>query len=131
MRSFLFWLLSAVAALAAPLDSQEAFDGYTQGKTIYYGFDDGRGVQAAETYLPGNRVRWFTRDGTCIEGEWYADQGQICFTYENNPNPQCWITSLESNGLVATIENDTGISRVLEMDPGDTKFQCLGPQIGV
>ena len=131
MRALLVWVLSAGAAFAAPLDTQEAFDGYTQGKTIYYGFEDGRGVSAAETYLPGNRVRWFTRDGTCIEGQWYADQGQICFTYENNPTPQCWIATLEANGLVATSRRAAGTSRVVEMDKGAADFQCLGPQIGV
>jgi hypothetical protein len=131
MRALLGWILSAGAALGAPLDTQDAFDGYTQGKTIYFGYNDGRGVTAAETYLPGNRVRWFTRDGTCIEGEWYAAGGEICFTYENNQTPQCWVTTLEENGLVATLRTETGLSRVLEMDPGDAEFQCLGPQIGV
>lgn len=131
MRSVLIWFFSAAAALATPLETQETFDGYTRGKTIYYGYDDGRGVTAAETYLPGNRVRWFTRDGTCIEGEWYASAGEICFTYENNPTPQCWITTLEPSGLVATLQTESGISRVLEMDPGGSEFQCLGPQIGV
>lgn len=131
IRAGALWLLSALALQAAPLDTQEAFDNYTQGKTIYYGFDDGRGVIAAETYLPGNRVRWFTRDGTCIEGEWYATQGQICFVYENNTQPQCWITQVDANGLVATQVEGGGLSRILEMPKGDAAFQCLGPEIGV
>ena len=131
MRNVLILLLCATALQAAPLDNQSAFDGYTQGKTIYYGYGDERGAVAAETYLPGNRVRWFTRDGTCIEGEWFEADGRICFVYETNPVPQCWEVDLSESGLVATHLSLSGPSKILEMRTARDEFQCLGPQIGV
>ncbi|QFT60436.1 hypothetical protein FIU94_16520 [Sulfitobacter sp. THAF37] len=124
-------LLGAGAATAEPLDTAQAFQDYVGGRTVYFDRGDGRGVSAAESYLEDRQVRWSERDGTCIEGEWFARDGLICFTYENNPDPQCWAVERTATGLVAVLRNGGFPTRIVERDPGGESFQCLGPKVGV
>lgn len=124
-------LLCAGMAQAEPLDTAEAFQAYVGGKTLYFDRGDGRGVTAAESYLEDRQVRWSERGGTCIEGQWYAEGGLICFTYENNPDPQCWAVERTATGLVAVLRNGGFPTRIFEGDPGKDPFECLGPKVGV
>lgn len=125
-----FVVLAGMAA-AQPLSTAQAFEDYVSGRTLYFHRGDGRGVFAAESYLEDGQVRWTERDGTCIEGAWYARGGLICFTYENNPTPQCWAVEQATAGLIAVLQNGGFPTRIVETDPGDVTFECLGPKVGV
>lgn len=133
MKHVLAAVLLGLAGMAdaEPLDTAEAFEGYVGGKTLYFDRGDGRGVFAAESYLQNHQVRWTQRDGTCIQGAWYANDGLICFTYENNPNPQCWQVERREKGLSAVLQNGAFPTQITETDPGDVAFDCLGPKFGV
>lgn len=112
--------------------SAAEFDAYTRGKTFYY---EGSGAPyGAEEYLDNNRVRWSFLDGKCIEGVWYMQGEMICFEYENDLGPECWVFSLSENGLTARFSNPANSSDptvLYEVEQSDKPLLCLGPEVGV
>lgn len=135
MRRLMILLLTALPTLppvpltaAEPLNA-EAFDRYTQGRTLFYGFDGA--MYGVERYLPGRRVIWSFLDGDCQEGIWYEDAGQICFIYENRTDPQCWSFALSPQGLTARFENDPTATQLYEAEDIGEDMLCHGPDVGV
>lgn len=126
-------LLLAIAAqpLAAadtPMTGAE-FDAYTQGRTLTF-FSAGQ-PYGVERYKPGRRVTWSFLDGQCKEGTWYEDDAFICFVYEDNPAPQCWLFYAEAGGLRALFEGTEGQTELYEANEADDDMLCLGPEVGV
>ena len=125
-----------LAATQAPIQAAaqttltaEEFDNYTRGKTLFYGSEgDAYGV---ERYLDGRRVIWSFLDGMCTNGIWYEENGQICFIYENQPDPQCWTFSKGPGGLTARFENDPEQTELYEAQDIGEKMLCYGPEVGV
>lgn len=127
--TFLICALLAFPASAQSTMSAAEFDAYTLGKTLFYG---NRGSEyGAEEYLPNRRVRWSFLDGECKEGEWYEEDGLICFVYEDNPDPQCWSFVRGPTGLIAQFENDPTQTELYEAGETGREMLCLGPKIGV
>ena len=127
-------ILLCLAILSGPLYagqpiSAEAFDTYTRGKTLIYG-QNGT-PYGAEEYLENRRVRWSFLDGNCKDGIWYEQAGQICFVYEDRPEPQCWTFTHGANGLIAQFENEPEGLELYEADMADEPMLCLGPDVGV
>lgn len=126
--------LTVPACLAEPLSAEtmsaEAFDRYTRGKTLFFG-RNGQ-VYGAERYKEDRRVTWTFLDGQCQEGIWYEDAaGQICFIYENNPDPQCWTFRQSASGLTALFEDNPEATELYEAQDLDQDMVCLGPEVGV
>ena len=118
--------LSAIAE--APLSAGE-FESYVTGKTLYFGLaGQSYGV---EEYLPDRRVRWSYLDGNCKDGYWYEEAGQICFVYEDTPNPQCWSFYSDGSKLRAVFENDPASTVLYEANQNDEPMLCYGPDVGV
>lgn len=122
-------LVTSSAAFAAEPLNGEAFDRYTRGKTLFYG-QNGE-AYGAEVYLDNRRVRWSFLDGECKEGMWYEENDQICFVYEDNPEPQCWAFHKDQGGLVARFENLPGATQLYEAEDYGEEMICLGPEVGV
>lgn len=125
-------LLAFIAA--APVAAQstmtaEEFDAYTQGKTLFYN-SNGQ-TYGAERYLKNRRVEWSFLDGECKTGQWYEDSGQICFTYDDNPTPQCWTFEASARCLIARFENNPTTTELYEAEDSDREMLCLGPKVGV
>lgn len=134
MRRLIPLSLPCLLLLASSLNAQEAmsteaFDAYTRGKTFYYG--SGGMAYGAEEYLSDRRVRWSFLDGECQEGRWYEEAGEICFVYENRPEPQCWTFTRGPEGLVARFVNDPFATELYEVEQSDEPLSCPGPKIGV
>ncbi|MGR3758623.1 hypothetical protein ACUXV3_00600 [Roseobacteraceae bacterium NS-SX3] len=133
MRLSLIPLLAALTLPAVPGAAQtmngEQFDRYTQGRTLFYGFDGT--AYGVERYLPGRRVIWSFLDGKCQEGIWYEEAGQICFLYEDRSDPQCWSFSLTPDGLTARFENDPEATELYEAEDIGEEMICHGPDVGV
>lgn len=107
----------------------EAFDSYTRGKTLYFGSDgEAYGV---ERYLDDRRVIWSFLDGKCKDGIWYEEAGQICFVYEDRPDPQCWTFQEGPRGLIARFENDPEATELYEAQDIGEEMLCYGPDVGV
>ncbi|MFX0541606.1 hypothetical protein ACEWPM_007725 [Roseovarius sp. S4756] len=121
--------LVAAPSLAADLMTADEFDTYTKGKTFTYGFQGA--PYGIEQYLDNRRVRWSFAEGTCQEGEWYEEDGLICFVYETEPEPQCWSFRKGNGGLVAKFENDPSALELYEVGRSPTPLICPGPDVGV
>lgn len=126
--SLLSLLLATPLAAQTPMDA-DAFDAYSQGKTLYFGV--GGELYGAEEYLPNRRVRWSVLNGKCQEGQWYQEDQLICFIYDGETDAQCWSFYQGENGLMARFENDPNRTTLFEIEPSDKPMVCLGPEIGV
>ena len=130
----LFRLVLIAALLAAPLHAEtpmsaEAFDQYTNGKTLFYG-QDGQ-AYGVERYLDNRRVVWSFLDGQCKDGYWYEDNRMICFLYEDRLDPQCWTFYGGPSGLIARFENDPNATELYEAEDIGEEMLCYGPDVGV
>lgn len=124
----LLCLMSSPMSADTPMNA-EAFDSYTRGKTLYFGSDgEAYGV---ERYLDDRRVIWSFLDGKCKDGIWYEEAGQICFVYEDRPDPQCWTFQEGPRGLIARFENDPEATELYEAQDIGEEMLCYGPDVGV
>ena len=117
------------AAAETPMSAAE-FDAYTIGRTLTYA-DRGR-IYGIEEYLPGRRVRWAFVGEECRAGFWYAEGERICFVYEHDPTPQCWVFTERAGRLTARFTGDGEDGRELyEAQRSDEPLVCPGPDVGV
>jgi hypothetical protein len=121
--------ITATAPQAQDLMTADQFDAYTRGKTLI--FEQDGAPYGAEEYLEGRRVRWSFLDGVCSEGHWYEQEGQICFIYEGEPDPQCWRFFQTDAGVVSLFANDPGSAALYEVHSSPEPLFCAGPRIGV
>jgi hypothetical protein len=121
-------LLVQPVAAAEPMSAAE-FEAYTTGRTLFYG--QGGQAYGAEEYLDDRRVIWSFLDGECKDGRWYPDGREICFVYDDSPEPQCWQFFRETGGLIAEFMGNPAMSELYEAQDMDEEMVCLGPRIGV
>jgi hypothetical protein len=124
---FLALALPLPAAAAQPMSAQE-FEAYVTGKTLTY--NAGGQPYGVEQYLKNRRVRWAFLGDDCVEGQWYEDNGMICFVYENEEGPQCWTFERAAGGLVAHFQSNPASPEIYEARQDDKPMQCLGPKVG-
>ena len=118
----------AAAEPGRPLTAAE-FDAATVGRTLYY--NSGGLAYGAEQYLPGRRVIWAFMGDDCRKGEWYEQDGFICFVYEDTPEPQCWTFFKAAGGLTARFRGDPLGLPLVAVEESTEPMQCLGPDLGV
>lgn len=125
--------LTARAETPAPPEgpglSATEFEAYATGKTLTYAIDGE--VFGAEQYLPGRRVLWAFKGQECRKGQWYEEAGQICFVYEDEGAPQCWIFRKGSTGLSALFQGDEDSTFLSEVAQSKVPLNCAGPDVGV
>lgn len=129
MLVLILLLVAGLPVRAETPMSAEAFDAYTKGKTLFYGFEGQ--LYGVERYLDGQRVVWSFLDGECRDGYWYEAGGQICFVYEDRPDPQCWSFAQAAGGLVARFENNPDATELYEAEDIGEEMICYGPKVGV
>ena len=132
MRAVLFLLACAAPALAAgpdtPLTAGE-FDALVTGKTLTYQQQDM--PFGVEEYLPDRRVRWSVSPDHCQYGIWYPQARDICFLYEDSPDPACWTFWLDG-GVLHARSASTGPGADLHVtDISSQPLSCPGPDVGV
>lgn len=116
-------------ALAQEALDGEAFEALTRGKTFY--FSSGGEPYGAEEYLADRRVRWSFLDGQCLEGRWWQEGALICFIYEDDTGQHCWTFSMDTGGLRAQFEGESGGRVLYELRQSRKPLYCLGPKVGV
>lgn len=104
------------------------FEAYTQGMTLTFSAQGQ--VYGAEQYLSGRRVMWAFTEDICREGHWYEENGQICFSYDYDPAPQCWVF-WEDDGLNALFMGAPNGTRLKEEAKSSAPLPCAGPEVGV
>jgi len=130
MRMLALLLALPIAAQAQATMTAEAFDRATLGKTILYGTAEG--AYGIEEYLPGHRVRWSFLDGDCLDGQWYASGPAICFVYEDQPAPHCWLFRDAAGGITAEFLEDGGDpGPLVALSATEEPLYCTGPKVGV
>jgi len=131
MRTFAF-LLSVFPFIAfaaeRPITAEE-FERIVTGKTFTYA--TGNTPYGAEEYLENRRVRWTFLDGECSDGKWYPVGEQICFVYDNIPDPQCWYFFDRGGQLTARFVGQSEATSLFETARQNEPLICLGPKIGV
>ncbi|HPE26034.1 hypothetical protein [Albidovulum sp.] len=124
-------LIALVASPALGADdrplSAEAFAALTTGRTITY--SSGGIYYGTEQYLPGRRVIWTFGD-YCQEGRWDARDDMICFTYEDDEAPSCWIFRRRADGLAAWDDDDPEGEPLVSTYQSRAPMAC-GPEVGV
>ena len=130
-------ILGAILVLsAAPLSAETLIDGgefqsLSEGRTLYFtqrGSDYG-----SEQFFEGRRSTWRYADGTCTEGEWFAKGDAICFVYDREPWPQCWIFSRRGGEFYARLDGlAPGDPSELKLSGTDKRpIACNAPDLGV
>jgi hypothetical protein len=121
-------LLPAVALAETPM-SAEDFAARVEGRTLTYSW--GGAPFGTEQYFPNRRVAWAFTDDICVYGRWYPQGEEICFVYDDRPDPQCWLFFDRAGRLVAQFmgEGDGGL--VSEVAQAETPMTCPGPEVGV
>ncbi|NBD28670.1 MAG: hypothetical protein GVY31_01360 [Alphaproteobacteria bacterium] len=109
--------LLPLSALAETPMTGDEFDAYMTGKTLTF---SANGLPyGIEYYAPSRRVIWSFIDGDCVMGEWYEDDGAICFVYENDPQPKCWAVFRDAGGIRAEFLDGTGDSVIYEVEESE------------
>ncbi|MGB5869164.1 MAG: hypothetical protein WBH04_03130 [Albidovulum sp.] len=116
------------AAQEAPLSGDE-FASLTTGRTFY--FSRNGQSYGAEQYLPGRQVIWAFTGDDCRKGFWYPEGQDICFVYEDNPEPQCWAFRANTGGLRAEFRGDTENAPLIAKRSSPEPMACFGPDVGV
>ena len=121
-----------LAALAAPQAETPMtgaeFEAYAQGKTLSYAVNGQ--IYGAEQYLAGRKVIWAFAGDECRWGHWYEAGPEICFVYENDPAPQCWLFFAGPGGLTARYTGDADGSALKEVGTMPGGLACPGPDVG-
>jgi hypothetical protein len=123
-------LVVAVQARAEGPVSPQAFEAMSVGRTLHFTLE-GKPF-GAEQYVPGRRSLWRFADGTCEAGSWRAEGERICFTYERDPEPQCW-RMVEVGGRLRAALAGAGDGAGLVLDlchADDAPLPCPGPDLG-
>ena len=120
--------LAEPPASAEPPLTAEAFDALTQGRTMTW--SEFGTVYGIEEYLPGRQVRWSPVGDDCKLGHWYADGPAICFQYEDDLDPDCWIMTRSATGLLARYTTKPPETAPVVVAVTDETPACTGPRIG-
>ena len=129
MRILLALLLATGPAFAEDPLSAEDFDALTRGRSMTWA--EFGTVYGVEQYLPDRRVRWAVVGDDCKTGHWYADGPAICFKYEDDVQPDCWIITRSGDGFSARYTlNPPEADPVTVAETLDPPA-CFGPEVGV
>ncbi|MEM7490352.1 MAG: hypothetical protein AAF390_14620 [Pseudomonadota bacterium] len=126
-----FALLLAAPALAERVVPAEEFDQMVTGRTFH--FDRQGEPFGAEQYFDDKRVIWAFEGGQCQRGIWFENtSGEICFVYEEDPEPQCWdFLEMPSGALHARSVGAAPVDDLVTRDISREPLDCPLPDLGV
>ncbi|NJM83975.1 MAG: hypothetical protein HC844_17365 [Tabrizicola sp.] len=122
-------IIAGLPALAETPMTGDQFEAHVGTNRLTY--DYGGGLLGIEEYLPDRRVRWAFEADTCLEGTWYEDGDQICFTYENGGEPACWLFFDLGGTIKGRFMGEGGGWEIFEIEKKDAPLSCSGPDVGV
>ena len=112
--------LPAFAQGEKPLNAEE-FDALTRG-TVMDTWSGGS-IYGVEKFLPGGKSIWEDERG-CMYGTWKQVGELICFTYEDDPEPDCWTYfDTGDGGLSARFRGDPEVQPIF-LKPSNHQMRC-------
>jgi hypothetical protein len=128
MRILAALLLAAAPALAEPPLTGAEFDALTQGRSLSWA--EFGTVYGVEQYLPDRKVRWVAVGKDCKLGHWYEDAPAICFQYEDDIKPDCWIITRDGAGFSARYTTNPPEAAPVVVTETPDPPACFGPKVG-
>ena len=121
LLTFCLLILAGQTSAQSPLPPSE-FGALVEGKTFDFGYV-GHAPYGIERYLPDNTVIWSWGDGQCEAGTWYTEEQSICFVYDFDPGPHCWMYFADGPNILAILtQDDTG--GVYQLSPIKRELVC-------
>ncbi len=105
----------------------DEFEQIATGKVLEYHVTGTSRLVGYEAYLADRKVVFRYRNGSCISGEWYPKDGEVCFVYDNEPTPNC-ISYVRRGKILAAHdprEDGTTDHFDIKMHKG-TQLDCAG-----
>lgn len=131
MRLAFLIALAALPAWAEDLIGPDEFQAMSEGKTLHF-TQDGL-TFGSEQFYKNRTSTWQYADGQCTVGQWYANGDALCFVYEHNPIPQCWLMSRRGGDIFARLSHlpagDPSEIRLSHID--EDPVPCPAPDLGV
>ena len=121
------WTMAGLVG-CEPITPDE-FEQLSTGRTFY--FRDTNQRYGAEQYFENRRVRWMFADGHCTDGYWYTQNDAMCFVYEHEPQPQCWLMETKGGEITARRTEFEDMSPITVDRIDDKPLSCAGPDLGV
>ena len=128
MRLLAALLLAASPALAETPMTGAEFDALTVGRSMTW--SEFGMVYGVEQYLPDRRVRWSAVGKDCKLGHWYEDGPQICFQYEDDIEPDCWIIFRDGDSIRARYTSQPTANDPVVVAETPDPPACFGPEVG-
>ncbi|MEM7243134.1 MAG: hypothetical protein AAF429_13205 [Pseudomonadota bacterium] len=128
VKWILFLYLWSGIAVGQSLITPDEFEDISTGKTLH--FNNALGYHGSEQYLSNREVRWRFANGQCQLGYWYDQNDAICFQYDNELTPMCWLFWQTERGIEAELLPQ-GQSSPLVLDFVDTRDILCGDYLGV
>lgn len=133
--AFLLICLPALAAAQSELLDPTEFGANAVGQT--YWFSENGVHYGAEQYFNDQTTVWQDREGNCKKGRWWAEDQAMCFAYEDDPSPDCWVMWETDDGRILIeslrpLEGADDRALVLELiRRTPLPISCTGPLLGV
>jgi len=131
MRLTLALALLAAPAWAERVVTPDEFAAMVTGKTL--DFDRFGEPFGAEQYFDDKRVIWAFEGGQCQRGIWFANtKNEICFVYDENPEPQCWeFIEMPGGAFHARSVGSDPSADLVTSSVGTEPLDCPLPDLGV
>ncbi len=121
---FMIAALWGAPGLAQSPITAEAFLDQAVGKTLTFSDANDGYVVGIETFLARDRSVWAPRDGFCSYGVIKIHGPQICFLYEDYPDPNnCWLPFMDDAGLLVLSTRTFQVQRITAID--ETPVDCI------
>ena len=123
MRLMIAVLLMASAAHAETPITAAEFEAFASGKTLVW--SEGGEAYGQEAYLPGRALQWSEDGSSCLGGSYaQGDAGEICFTYDDGTDPDCWLLYRKGDALHGTLQSEAEPRKDYVITVGHAPLAC-------
>lgn len=105
------------------------FEAFVKGKAFVYA-RNGQ-MFGTEVYRAAREVLWLGTDGSCLQGQWFAHAGAICFVYDSSLTGEPSVcAAISAWGADLRAEEPSGAQVIGVQTEMPDLSACAGPKIG-